>query len=154
MGFYFKNKFSEFDDIFPKAKIGQCKQLPIKEISLENQQPFIEKANLMLSLNKELQEISEKFQRTLQREFSLETPSKKLQNWYELSFAEFLKELTKAKVNLTLSQKAEWEDYFLAEQQKAVSIKSQIDQTDAAIDQMVYNLYGLTEEEIEIVENS
>ena len=128
--------------------------MPIINISLTNQQPFIEKADQMLSLNKELQELSAKFQRNLQREFSLETLSKKLQNWYELSFADFLKELAKAKLNLTLSQKAEWEDYFLAEQQKAISIKSQIDQTDKEIDQMVYELYGLTEEEIKIVENS
>lgn len=151
---YWLSKYNDNKDLFPKIKGYQLKQLPIKEISLENQQPFIEKADQMLSLNKELQEISEKFQRNLQREFSLETLSKKLQNWYELSFAEFLKELAKAKLNLTLSQKAEWEDYFLAEQQKAISIKSQIDQTDKEIDQMVYELYGLTEEEIEIVENS
>ena len=154
MGFYFKNKFSEFDDIFPKAKIGQCKQLPIKIISFENQQPFIEKADQMLSLNKELQEISDKFQRNLQREFSLEMLSKKLQNWYELSFAEFLKELAKAKVNLTLSQKAEWEDYFLQEQKKALDCQSKVHNTDKEIDQMVYQLYGLTEEEIAIVERS
>ena len=119
----------------------------------------------MLSLNKEMQEISEKFQRTLQREiFTPKLPealpqnnlSKKLQNWYELSFADFLKELSKSKGSrpLGLSEKAEWEDYFLQEQQKAISIKSKIEQTDAAIDQMVYELYGLTEEEIEIVENS
>jgi hypothetical protein len=110
----------------------------------------------MLSLNKELQEVSAKFQRNLQREFSLEALSKKLQNWYELSFADFLKELSKSKGSrpLGLSEKAEWEDYFLQEQQKAISIKSKIEQTDAAIDQMVYELYGLTEEEIEIVENS
>lgn len=121
-----------------------------------NQQPFVEKADQMLSLNKELQEVSAKFQRNLQREFSLEALSKKLQNWYELSFADFLKELSKSKGSrpLGLSEKAEWEDYFLQEQQKAISIKSKIEQTDAAIDQMVYELYGLTEEEIEIVENS
>lgn len=152
--YYYQSKFAANTDVFPKIRIGQVKQLPIKEVSLENQQPFIEKADQMLSLNKELQELSAKFQRNLQREFSLETLSKKLQNWYELSFAEFLKELAKAKLNLTLSQKAEWEDYFLAEQQKAISIKSQIDQTDKEIDQMVYELYGLTEEEIKIVENS
>ena len=151
---YWLSKYNDNKDLFPKIKGYQLKQLPIKEISLENQQPFIEKADQMLSLNKELQELSAKYQRNLQREFSLETLSKKLQNWYELSFAEFLKELAKAKLNLTLSQKAEWEDYFLAEQQKAISIKSQIDQTDKEIDQMVYELYGLTEEEIEIVENS
>ena len=153
---YWLSKYNDNKDLFPKIKGYQLKQLPIKEISLENQQPFIEKANLMLSLNKELQEVSAKFQRNLQREFSLEALSKKLQNWYELSFADFLKELSKSKGSrpLGLSEKAEWEDYFLQEQQKAISIKSKIEQTDAAIDQMVYELYGLTEEEIEIVENS
>ena len=139
-------------DIF-QVDINPIISIPIVA-DLNREKKIIEKADQMLSLNKELQELSAKFQRNLQREFSLETLSKKLQNWYELSFAEFLKELAKAKLNLTLSQKAEWEDYFLAEQQKAISIKSQIDQTDKEIDQMVYQLYGLTEEEIKIIENS
>lgn len=152
--FYYLKKFTNESSLTNAISTQNLFNIPIKEISLENQQPFIEKADQMLSLNKELQELSARFQRNLQREFSLETLSKKLQNWYELSFAEFLKELAKAKLNLTLSQKADWEDYFLAEQQKAISIKSQIDQTDKEIDQMVYELYGLTEEEIEIVENS
>ena len=151
---YWLSKYNDNKDLFPKIKGYQLKQLPIKEISLENQQPFIEKADQMLSLNKELQEISEKFQRNLQREFSLETLSKKLQNWYELSFADFLKELAKAKLNLTLSQKADWEDYFLQEQKRALDCQSKVHTTDKEIDQMVYELYGLTEEEIEIVERS
>lgn len=58
------------------------------------------------------------------------------------------------KVTLSLSQEAEWEDYFMQEQQKAIVLKTQIDKTDAAIDKMVYDLYGLTEEEIKIVEGS
>jgi hypothetical protein len=33
-------------------------------------------------------------------------------------------------------------------------IKKEIDKTDREIDKMVYELYGLTDEEIEIVENS
>ena len=119
----------------------------------------------MLSLNKEMQEISEKFQRTLQREiFTPKLPealpqnnlSKKLQNWYELSFVDFLKELSKSKGSrpLGLSEKAEWEDYFLQEQKRALDCQSKVHTTDKEIDQMVYQLYGLTEEEIEIVENS
>lgn len=36
--------------------------------------------------------------------------------------------------------------------QKALALKAEIDQTDKEIDQMVYELYGLTEEEIKIVE--
>ena len=55
---------------------------------------------------------------------------------------------------MSLFQKAEWEDYFLAEQKKALSLKTKIDLTDKQIDAMVYELYGLTQEEIEIVENA
>ena len=109
----------------------------------------------MLSLNKELQETSQKFIRTIQRKFeALDKLSRKLENWYELTYAEFIKELKKKKIVLSLGEEAEWEDYFLAEQQKAIALKTQIDLTDKEIDAMVYELYGLTEEEINIVENS
>ena len=110
----------------------------------------------MSTLNKDLQELSSKFQRNLQRQFPerLEKLPTKLQNWYTLRFADFIKELKKKKVKLSLAQEAEWEEYFLAEQEKATQLKTQINQTDKQIDQMVYELYGLTEEEIEIVENS
>lgn len=152
IGYYFKFKFAEFDSVFPKAKIGQCKELPIKTMPIELQQPFVEKASQMLSRNKALKDISGKFQRTLAREFSLETLSKKLQSWYHLSYDGFLKELKKQKVELTLSQKADWEQYFDQEKNKAVQIQSQITYTDQEIDRMVYDLYGLTEEEIKIIE--
>jgi hypothetical protein len=108
----------------------------------------------MLSLNKELQEQSQKFQRTIQRKFELEELPKKLQDWYKLSYAEFIKELAKKKVKLSLSQEAEWEDYFIEESKKALELKATIDATDKAIDAMVYELYGLSEEEIAIVEGS
>lgn len=128
--------------------------LPLTRIDDSEQIPFIEKANQMLSLNKNLQEILQKFQRTLQRKFELDMLPKKLENWYELTFAEFVKELAKKKIKLSLSEEAEWEDYFLQEQQKAVAIKNEIVATDKTIDKMVYELYGLSEEEISIVENS
>lgn len=153
MSYYFlKNTAKSVRKLFPKIILNDLRKFPIKKISLEKQQPFIEKADQMISLNKELQEVSDKFQRTLKRKFSLEDLSKKLHDWYNLSFADFIKELGKQKVKLSLTEEAEWEDYFITEQQKAQSIKNIITQTDKEIDQMVYELYGLTEEEIEIVE--
>ena len=113
-----------------------------------------EKAKFLLSKSKELQKTSQKFTRNIQREYNLENLSAKLENWFQIPFNEFLKELEKNKVKLTLSQKAEWEDYYLQESKKALEIKHQIDTTDQEIDQMVYQLYGLSEEEIKIVENS
>jgi len=156
INFYHKYSFLDLEkDLFQKILIANCKKFPIKKISLSNQQPFIEQADHMLSLNKDLQEVSGKFQRALQREFeALDKLSKKLEAWYELNYADFIKELKKKKVALSLQQKAEWEEYFLAEQEKALAIQSQIQQTDKAIDQMVYALYGLTEDEIKIVEEA
>ncbi len=108
----------------------------------------------MLILNKELQDQSQKFQRTIQRKFNLEDLPKKLQDWYLLSYSDFIKELAKKKVKLSLSEEAEWEDYFMQESKKVLALKNEIDATDKAIDTMVYELYGLSEEEVLIVENS
>lgn len=154
MFYYFTNKYAEFDDLFPKVKLQHFKDFPIAKSDLITQQPFIEKADQMLSLNKELQEISGKFQRNLQREFSVEKLSKRLESWFDLSYEDFLRELKKLKVELTLSQKAEWEDYFFQEKTKALACQSNIQATDKEIDQMVYQLYGLTDEEIKIVEKN
>ncbi|MDY0216338.1 MAG: N-6 DNA methylase [Bacteroidales bacterium] len=140
--------------LFPKILVNDVRNIPIVKTPIESQQPFIEKADLMLTLNKELQEELQKFRNNVQREFGLDDLSTKLQNWHLLSYSEFLKEIEKKKVKLSLSQKAEWEEYFTTEHKKANEIKSQIEQTDKEIDQMVYALYGLTEEEIEIVERS
>lgn len=129
-------------------------ELPLVQISIIAQQPFIVKADTMLSLNKELQEQSQKFQRSLERKFALTELPKKLQDWYLLSYADFIKELGKKKIKLSLSEEAEWEMYFTSEAKKALEIKSQIEKTDKEIDQMVYALYELTEDEIKIVEAS
>jgi len=127
--------------------------IPLTDIKSINQQPFIEKADKMLALNKNFQELSQKFQRMIVREFGLEKISTKLQNWYLLNFAEFIKELSKVKMKLNLSQKADWEDYFIAEKSKAETLNNEITKTDKEIDRMVYELYGLNEEEIRIVES-
>lgn len=147
---WFESNFQEGLHI----KINQLQQIPIPKISLTEQKPLIEKAEQMIYLNREQQEQSQKFQRIIQRKFELEELPKKLQDWYKLSYSEFIKELAKKKVKLSLSQEAEWEDYFMQESKKALELKATIDATDKAIDAMVYELYGLNEEEIAIVENS
>ena len=152
LNYYYQLINPEKGEALAQVKLFHLANLPIKNISLKFQQPFIEKADQMLTLNKELQEISGKFQRNLQREFALEKLSKKLESWFDLSYDDFLKELKKLKIELTLSQKAEWEDYFLQEKAKALDCQSNIQSTDKEIDQMVYELYGLSEEEIEVVE--
>ena len=150
--FIYENLINESRKIFAQVKIIYIDELPIKNIPLEKQQPFIEKADKMLSLNKKLQDLSQKFQRMLLRKFELEKLSTRLQEWYLLDFSDFIKELKRLKVKLSLSQESEWEEYFLEEKSKAIAIDSEIKNTDKEIDSMVYKLYDLTDEEIKIIE--
>ncbi len=106
----------------------------------------------IISLNKQFLELSSQFQRSIQRRFQMDKLTAKLQAWYHLTFTEFIQELKKKEIKMTLKQEAEWEAYFLQEATKAIEIKNAIEKTDKEIDRMVYNLYGLTEEEIKIVE--
>ena len=133
-----------------EVKVVFVERLPI--IISENQLSFISMADKMLLFSKEFSSDTQKFQRALQRKFELDQLPTKLQNWYTLSFKEFIAELGKKKVKLTLGQEAEWEDFFLSESKKALEIKAKIEATDKEIDRMVYALYELTEEEIKIVE--
>ena len=89
-----------------------------------------------------------KFQRIIQRKFNYEEISNPLQSWHLLTFLQFLKELKK--VQLGLSEEAKREEYFAAENAKAKALQMEIDQTDWK----EFELYGLTDEEIKIVEGS
>ena len=93
------------------------------------------------------------------KQFKLQKLPKKLQNWHELEFIDFIKELNKTikKVSgekLSKMNEMEWMEVFESKKAEAQNLKTEIDTTDNEIDQMVYELYGLNEEEIAIVENS
>ncbi|MCF6336057.1 MAG: hypothetical protein L3J12_09975, partial [Spirochaetales bacterium] len=74
--------------------------------------------------------------------------------WHELEFKDFLKELKKAKIKLSLSEETEWMQFFNEQREKAQALKSKIDNVENEIDLMVFELYGLREDEIAIVEGS
>ncbi|QZK99752.1 Eco57I restriction-modification methylase domain-containing protein [Flavobacterium psychrophilum] len=152
--FYVKKVFPSISGGYFRYKTSYIENFCIPKISDLFIQNIIVLVDSQFKNNTFLVEILTKFQRTIQRKFELEDLSKKLQDWHLLSYNDFIKELAKKKVLLSLSQEAEWEDYFLLEQKQAVATKNQITATDKKIDAMVYELYGLSEEEIEIVENS
>ena len=138
--------------LFPKILINDVRNLPIK--SLSKQQPFIEKANSMLSLNKELHEKKTRFINRITSNLEIAKITKKLETFYNFDFKTLVAELKKQKVKLTLVQQDEWEEYFVAYKTEINQLQTRISITDKEIDGMVYELYGLTAEEIGIVEGS
>ncbi len=129
------------------------KKIPIPKINDEVKSKLEELINLIIGLNKSMLSIKSILLLLLEQHYSILKFSNKLQKWNELEFREFVGELQKAKIKLTFSEEAELLQYFNEQKQKAQTLKSEIDKTDREIDRMVYELYGLTEEEIKIVEN-
>ena len=160
LSYYFvKNTAKSVRKLFPKIILNDLRKFPIKNIYPDSQIPFIENADKILTLNKDLQAVNRKFGNYFSGQYKLEKLPKKLENWSELSFANFITELNKAikiagKTPLTKKDEFEWLDLFEENKTKAQTLKSQIETTEKAIDKMVYELYGLSEEEISIVEGS
>ncbi|PHS41097.1 MAG: restriction endonuclease subunit M [Sulfurovum sp.] len=106
----------------------------------------------VVRLNQTLKHKAGRFLKRVKDNFDLDKLSRKLEAFYETDFKTFLKELKKKKVTLTLKEQDEWEEYFEGYQKKLLEIQAQINITDKQIDEMVYVLYGLSEDEIKVVE--
>jgi hypothetical protein len=126
--------------------------LPIPECA--DQQPFIDLADKMLSLNKDLQAKRARFLRRLQDNMPDIKITGALETFDTLDFAGFVAELKKQKIKLSLVQQDEWEDYFRDYKTACNDLSAQIATTDRDIDTRVYALYGLTEDEIKMVEGA
>ncbi len=133
-----------------EVKPQYFEQIPVPE--LKNEEEFEQKADKIIKYTSEIQGLNTNFINLLQSKYDIKKPTTKLQKWFELEFKEFLIELKKAKVQLSLSEEAEWMQYFNQQKQKVLELKSSIEATDKEIDRMVYELYGLTDDEIKIVE--
>lgn len=130
-------------------------QLPIYPATDDERIKIVEKAEQMLQLNNKLQNEVNNFQDWIHYTYRIEKVSKKLKKYYELSCEDFLNELKKKKVNV---KSRETYQTLKEEFEKSIAIINpllrEIKETDYEIDQMVYNLYDLTEDEIKIIEIS
>tara|TARA_R110001592_G_scaffold325782_6_gene606396 strand:- start:29815 stop:33099 length:3285 start_codon:yes stop_codon:yes gene_type:complete len=163
MWFFLKNTGTELAGGYFRFKTNYLKPFPLPAITTKADK-MIEMVDFQLKDNKALQVLSGHFTTYLQSQFVLGSLSKKLQNWYELDFGDFINELNKAikkagtstgsVSKLSKLQEMDWMEVFETKKAEAQTLKTQIDKTDQEIDQMVYELYGLTEEEIKIVEGS
>ncbi len=141
----------------------------IKSVPIDSQNPFIQLSKTMQKKSNDFNILITRFSIFFSSSIGIEKLSRKLENWHELEFGEFIKELNKAikannklrvkegfeeAPNLTKKDEFDWLDLFEDNKQKAQALQTQINQTDKEIDAMVYELYGLNDEEIKIVENS
>lgn len=135
-----------------EVKPQYFEQIPIPEINTNDKIEMTAITETMLELNRQLQEKKNKFISRIQSNFEIDKITKKLGSFYEFDFKTFVAELKKQKLILSLSQQDEWEDYFSGYKNLINNLQEDIAKTDKEIDEMVYELYGLSEEEKYIIE--
>jgi REP element-mobilizing transposase RayT len=137
-----------------EVKPQYFEQIPVPDVS-EKDKATLEKLTRQVVLGtSEIREIQNKFIRLLQSKFTGIKITKKLENWYDLSFADFKKELGKQAFKPSLSEESEWIEFFSQQVGDYRSRANAIGLLETEIDQSVYALYGLTDSEIQIVEDS
>jgi hypothetical protein len=143
-----------YETTFPTLHVQRDELASLPIPNLDDSEKLASFADTMLSLHKELQEKRSRFLRRLSENFEGVKITTALQTFDQMEFKAFVAELKKQKINLSLAQQDEWEDYFNQYHNDCQQLAEQIAQTDREIDQRVYQLYGLTEEEIKIVEGT
>ena len=141
--------------VFAKISLDDLSNFPIPILNENNKVYFeemISYANTMLSLSKQLQDRRGRFLRRLKDNFEGIKITGTLSTFDQLEFADFLKELKKQKITLKLIQQDEWEEYFNDYRSVCHQLSEQITETDKKIDLRVYKLYGLTYDEVLIVD--
>lgn len=138
-----------------EIKVNQLRTIPIPVSDVSHEQIRVALSSLadkMLTLNADLQKSVQRFLKRVQENLNPAKISSTLENFYTLEFADFVKELAKQKVKLSLKQQDEWEEYFAEYKTDCVALSEEIATTDNEINRLVYKLYDLSDEEIAIVE--
>ena len=144
---------------YQEYKVQYLEKVPLKNVSDIVRDDFSKMTDDRTKLTESHYNLKHTYQKYIETQYHLGKLSRNLQNWHDLEFEEFIKELNKSikKVGgekLSKMNEMDWMEVFETKKKEAQALKSEIDKTDREIDQMVYELYGLSEEEIKIVEES
>jgi len=154
INYYYINVFSMKASLTVNITQGYLSQIPIRNIPLEQQKPFIEKADFMIDKNRQFYEAKKKLIKLVKYKYNLDKTSRKLDTFYKLSFKEFVNEIQDKNKVISIEKEAELMDFFEKNKKDINKLVNEISETEAEIDKMVYRLYGITKEEQEVIEKS
>ena len=113
-----------------------------------------DKASKLTMMQSELHSLRTKLFLSVSNDLIAQKRTRKLESWYELSYPQFEAELVKNNVAITQHDTAKWRDNFSKQKVHFSSIQANIEKLEDEINALVYELYGLTDEEIRIVEGA
>ena len=154
MTWYYEERFMDKNKKnFAKILIENAKNLPIT-INSNFIDEIVSNVDSIIEVNMEFYSTTNAFKTWIKVEFGIDKLSKKLENYYELNFENFLKELKKKKVVIKPNKIQDLSEIFDESIGKIESLQWKIKETDEKTNKLIYELYGLADNEIEIIENS
>lgn len=154
MNWQFKKISSKLGKKGIRFKKTYIEQLPLIKAKKEEQEPLIVLATNIMNKNKELINEIDSFHKYLISDFNIAKINKKLKEYYTLSFDDFYKEVKKQYKQITRKEKDKLEKEYILSIEIIEPLQKEIKSIDKEIDKLVYELYELTEEEIDIIEKS
>ncbi|HMK89999.1 MAG TPA: N-6 DNA methylase [Methylocystis sp.] len=140
-----------------EAEAQYVEQLPIPEMHARERKRLGTLGQACTDAAKERSEIESAIRRRI---LDLAPPERakltgKLHNWHGLDFAAFRAEVKRAfRADIPLKERAEWEAYLKENRARVDALSAQIAAAEREIDALVYELFGLTGEEIALLEAS
>ena len=136
-----------YETTFPTLHVqrNELASLPIPH--LDNPIEFAVLADTMLTLHQQLQEKRSRFLQSLSDNFDGVKITTALQQFDTMDFKGLMAELKKQKIHIPVKEQEEWKDYFNDRLTECQELTAQIKATDNEIDNRVFDLYGLTEDE-------
>jgi len=110
-------------DDFGQLTLTDIRKIPIKSIPMHSQANFVSKVDLISENKISFDKLLYSLQKYIKSIYYLEKLSKKLQNWFELEFGDFIKELNNAikksgNSKLTKTDEMEWMEIFSTKKSK------------------------------------
>jgi type I restriction-modification system DNA methylase subunit len=143
---------------FPKVLIGDIRNFPIVSPETADLDSINNLVDEQIDLTHDLTQASSSFLKYLISSLELVNPSRKLLAWYDLTFKEFLVEITKImkknnKEKLSKSDELEWMEIFEDKKRYIQGLNSSLEKNDSEIDCAIAQVYGLTEEEKRLIDS-
>lgn len=147
--------FPAFGDSEMRGRIrldkNKMEDLPIKNPDIQITEVFKELVIRISELSLKFQDSYNNILELLRIEYGINNFNQKLSVFYRLEFDEFTQELKNQKIILTLNKQEILQKWFLEKKTELNDLENEINSIDQAINNSIYNLYKLTDEEIQIV---
>ena len=134
-------------------------EIPIILFDKKDEKGVDEKVTCLMQYLSEIDKKLTSFKKYIMSKFSLTKLSRKLDSWHKLNFTDFRIELNKCMKKLGCNKLTEleeigWLNAFEVKVEEVCVLSDKCMEIEKHLNQLVYELYGLTDEEIAIIEDS